>query len=231
MLDLSKIRAIGLDLDDTLWPVWPVIERAELRMQEWLAERAPVAGRMFNDPLVRLELRRQVLSERPDIGHDMSALRQECIRLALDRSKEDTALAGPAFEVFFEARMQVDLFADALPALQFLARRFPIIAVSNGNADVHRVGIGAYFSGSVSAYLSGFAKPDVRIFQAAAKAAGVAAAEVLHIGDDPELDVLGALAADMQTAWINRENKSWEHDLVPHASVPDLGSLCRLLGQ
>jgi FMN phosphatase YigB (HAD superfamily) len=29
MLDLAKIKAITIDLDDTLWPIWPVIERAE----------------------------------------------------------------------------------------------------------------------------------------------------------------------------------------------------------
>ena len=27
-LDLSRIRAITLDLDDTLWPIWPTIARA-----------------------------------------------------------------------------------------------------------------------------------------------------------------------------------------------------------
>ena len=37
MLDLSRIRAITLDLDDTLWPVWPTIHRAEQVLSDWLA--------------------------------------------------------------------------------------------------------------------------------------------------------------------------------------------------
>ena len=37
MLDPGKIKAISIDLDDTLWPIWPVIERAEKALHDWLA--------------------------------------------------------------------------------------------------------------------------------------------------------------------------------------------------
>ena len=40
-LDISRIRAITLDLDDTLWPIWPTIARAEAVLLDWLAEHAP----------------------------------------------------------------------------------------------------------------------------------------------------------------------------------------------
>jgi len=229
MLDLSKIKAIGLDLDDTLWPIWPTITRAEAEMVGWLAQRAPGSSAVFADPALRLRLREQVVQSRPDLAHDMSALRQECIRVALQRSGEDTALARPAFEVFFEERLRVDLFADALPALAFMSARYPIVAVSNGNADVDRIGIGAHFTANVSAHLFGVGKPDARIFHAAARAVGVLAHEVLHVGDDPALDVLGGLNAGMQTVWVNRAGHTWQHDDQPHASVVDLGQLCTLL--
>ena len=230
MLDISKIKAIGLDLDDTLWPIWPTIERAELQLQQWLAQRAPLTAGVFSNPASRQELREHVVRSRPDIGHDMSALRLEIIRLGLERSGEDTDHATPAFEVFFEHRMRVDLFEDALPALEFLAGRFPIVAISNGNADVGRVGIGTHFKASLSAHLFGIAKPDIRIFQAAASAVGVRPDEVLHIGDDAELDVLGGLNAGMQTVWLNRSSQPWVHQPQPHVSVTDLRQLCDLLG-
>ncbi len=230
MLDLSKIRAIGLDLDDTLWPIWPTIQRAERELVSWLSQSAPFAARVFSDPRARLDLREQVLRSRPDLGHDMSAMRRECIRLALERAGEDTALAEPAFQVFLDHRMRVDLFADVLPALGFLASRFPIVAISNGNADVARVGIGAHFTASLSAHMFGVGKPDARIFHAAAEAAGVRSEEVLHVGDDPTLDVLGGLQAGMQTVWVNRSDLEWKHEARPHASVSDLRQLCVLLG-
>ena len=230
MLDVSKIRAIGLDLDDTLWPIWPTIERAEAELTQWLTPRASATVALLSDPATRLHLREEVLRSRPDLRHNLSAVRREFIRLALERAGEDSRLADPAFEVFFESRMRVDLFADTLPALEFLASRFPVVAISNGNADVARVGIGAHFKASMGAHQCGFAKPDTRIFHAAAAALGVPASQMLHVGDDPELDVLGGLDAGMQTVWVNRTDRSWEHVSRPHASVNDLRELCVLMG-
>jgi putative hydrolase of the HAD superfamily len=74
-------------------------------------------------------------------------------------------------------------------------------------------------------------KPDERIFHASARAAGVAAHQVLHIGDDAHLDGVGALNAGMQLAWVNREGHTWPHaPLVPHITVSDLRHLCVALG-
>jgi FMN hydrolase / 5-amino-6-(5-phospho-D-ribitylamino)uracil phosphatase len=229
MMEISKIRAISLDLDDTLWPVWPTIDRAEIALSDWLAARAPATATLFTDRQARLQLREEVLRRQPGIGHDLSTLRRESIRLGLQQSGEDSSLAEPAFEVFFDARQRVDLFEDARPALAFLAARFPLVALSNGNADVGRVGIGEYFAASVSAQAFGVAKPDPRIFHAAAEAVGVRADAVLHIGDDGALDVLGALDAGMQTVWVNRTAHDWTHPRAPHLTVTELGALCQQL--
>ncbi|MBI2748432.1 MAG: HAD-IA family hydrolase [Burkholderiales bacterium] len=229
MLDIARIKAITLDLDDTLWPIWPTIHRAEQTLAAWLAERAPGAAAVFADPLARKDVRAHVEQTRPDIAHDLSALRRESIRAALHRAQEDTSLAEPAFEVFFAERMRVELFEDALPALAALAARFPIVAVSNGNAHVGRVGLGQFFVGAVSASEYGVAKPDARIFHAAASQAGVASANVLHVGDDAALDVLGALGAGMQTVWVNRAQHVWSHAEQPHHTVQYLAELVALL--
>jgi HAD superfamily hydrolase (TIGR01549 family) len=229
MLDISKIRAITLDLDDTLWPIWPAIERAEKTLACWLEQQAPGAAAVFADPHARLAVREQVARTRPEIGHDLSALRRESIRLALHQAGEETDLAEPAFEIFFAERMRLDLYDDALPALVALAGRYPLVAVSNGNADVGRVGLGAFFTAALSAREFGVGKPDPRIFHAAASAAGVAANEVLHVGDDASLDVLGALGAGMQTVWVNRVDHLWSHAEQPHATVTNLTELCDLL--
>ena len=229
MLDRTKVRAISLDLDDTLWPIWPTIARAETSLQDWLSARAPATAALMTDPAVRHALREQAQLLHPAIGHQLSALRTEMIRLALARCAEDLALAEPAYEVFFEARLQVDLFDDALPALTALAARYPLVALSNGNADVNRMGLGHFFSASLSAERLGFGKPDARIFEAAALAVGVQAHEVLHIGDDAALDVLGALASGMQTVWVNREDHLWTHEARPHETVTRLDELPPLL--
>jgi putative hydrolase of the HAD superfamily len=75
----------------------------------------------------------------------------------------------------------------------------------------------------------GVGKPDARIFHAAASSVGVAADEVLHIGDDAALDVIGGLGAGMQTVWLNREQHDWTHEAQPHLTVSTLTHLCDLL--
>lgn len=229
-LEPTRIRAITIDLDDTLWPIWPTIERAEAVLQDWLKANAPLTAALCRDSKVLRDVRLQLNAERPDLAHDMSSLRREAIRRVLLLGGEDPALAEPAFEVFFAERQRVDLFEDAVPALEFLSARFPVVALSNGNADVHRVGIGAHFRAAISARAFGVGKPDVRIFHAAAQAAGVDATQVLHIGDDAHLDGVGALNAGMQLAWVNRSGQTWEHaPLQPHITVSELQALCAAL--
>lgn len=223
----GQIRAICLDLDDTLWPVWPVIARAEQSLLEWLQAHAPATAQALGNAAAVRAWRQQINQLRPDLHHDLSALRRESIRLALQSSGDDAQLAEPAFEVFFAARQRVDLYPDALPALQFFAQRWPVVALSNGNADVHVVGIGQYFQAALSATRSGMAKPDVRFFHAAAQALDVAPEHVLHIGDDAALDAVGAMEAGMQAVWLNREALDWPHSgPKPPFTVSSLSQLC-----
>ena len=229
MLELGKIKAITLDLDDTLWPIWPTIERAEHVLRGWLTERAPMAAALFADPAALRDIRDHVADQRPEIKHDMSAVRRESIRLALYRAGEDPLLADDAFEAFFAARQQVELFEDARPALEFMAARYPVVSLSNGNADLQRIGIAQYFRAAVSARDFGIGKPDPRIFVAAAGAADVRPEQVLHVGDDATLDVVGALNAGMQAVWLNRGDHQWPHEQQPDVTVKDLRQLCDLL--
>jgi len=69
---------------------------------------------------------------------------------------------------------------------------------------------------------AGVAKPDARIFRAAAALVGVAPEHVLHVGDDVHHDVLGALRAGMQAAWVDRAGREWHAALAapPHGPTP-----------
>ncbi|MBE7940061.1 MULTISPECIES: HAD family hydrolase [Ramlibacter] len=231
MLDPTRIKAISLDLDDTLWPIWPTIERAEKVLHDWLAEHAPMAAALFSSPAALREIREHMASRRPDLRNDLSALRRESIRLALLRAGEDPLLAEAAFEAFFAERQRVELYEDALPALEFLSRRWPLVSVSNGNADLARVGLSAFFGASLSAREFGVGKPDPRIFHAAAGAAQAQAHEVLHVGDDATLDALGAVQAGMQAVWLNRGGHPWPHEGEAPPQVASLTQLCEWLGQ
>jgi len=230
-LDLARVRAITLDLDDTLWPIWPTIARAEAVLQAWLAEHAPATAVLCSQSDVVRSTRQRMGHERPDLAHDLSALRRETVRTLLQQAGDDPLLAEPAFEVFFAERQRVQLFDDALPALAWLSARFPVVALSNGNADLQRVGIAEHFHAAIGAREFGVGKPDPRIFHAAADAAGVPADAVLHIGDDIHLDAVGALEAGMQAAWVNRDARAWPHERWrPQVILSDLLALRVILG-
>ena len=229
-LDISRISAITLDLDDTLWPIWPTIERAERVLHEWLLREAPKTASLLLTPGVLRELREATAKERSDLAHDLSALRRESIRAALRRAGEDPALADPAFDAFFEERQRVTLYDDALPALKWLSERYPLVAVSNGNADLHKTGVGRWFRTAFNARAFGSGKPHAPIFRAAAASVGLLPKDVLHVGDDAALDVVGALNAGMQAAWLVRDERPWEHGARPQLIVPNLHALCIALG-
>jgi putative hydrolase of the HAD superfamily len=227
--DLGRIRAITLDLDDTLWPNGPTIERAERVLADWLLEHAPGTAARFDLESTRA-LREEVARLFPERAHDLSAMRRETIRRMLATSGEAESLAEPAFQAFFAARQRVAFFDDVLPALRRLASRWPLLALSNGNADLQRIGLGDWFVGAVNAQQVGIGKPHARIFHAAAARLGLEPAVLLHVGDHPLLDAQAALDAGLHAAWVVRD------DPVDPASAPrcwrgpDLLALADALG-
>jgi FMN hydrolase / 5-amino-6-(5-phospho-D-ribitylamino)uracil phosphatase len=226
-----QIAALTIDLDDTLWPVWPAIQRAEQQLHAWLVDHAPRMAQTHDVQGLRT-LRDQVAQERPEWGHDFTAVRLESLRRGLAQHGYDTDLAEPAFEVFYAARHNVNFYADVEPALARLSRRFPLLALSNGNARLDRVGLEGFFVGTVSAKEVGVAKPNARIFQHACNVLKLPASQVLHVGDDLDLDVAGAVASGLQAVWICRGDTAHAHRapaLGTH-TVADLLALADLLG-
>lgn len=226
---LRHIRAITLDLDDTLWDVAPVIERAEARLWRWLGEHYPRIADTFDESAL-LEVRREVMVEYRHKHHDFRFLRKKSLARIAIRSGYSDALVEDAFAVFDRARNEVELFPDVLPHLERLAARFPLIAVTNGNANLETIGIGRHFHAVVAAAEVGTAKPAARIFEVARERSGVPASDILHVGDHPETDVSGARNAGFCTAWINRFGEPWpDHLDAPDAEIRTIAELCDLL--
>ena len=68
------IKCITFDLDDTLWKIEPVINRAEIFFQKWLDSNYPIVSEKFNIELLR-KLMRQTSLENPEINHDLTKIR------------------------------------------------------------------------------------------------------------------------------------------------------------
>lgn len=211
------VRAVTLDLDDTLWPFAPIGVRIERVLDDWLRTHAPETARRFPAAALRA-LRERLGGEHPHLAHDMGAMRRMTLERAFADSGGDAALVDTAYDVFFAARNEVECYPDSLDALARIAARVPVAAVTNGNADLQRIGLDHHFRFSLGPGEHGTAKPDASIFLAACTRLGCAPGEVLHVGDHIEMDVAGAMRAGLRSCWINRESRTWEHPTV----TPDL---------
>jgi 2-haloalkanoic acid dehalogenase type II len=226
---LQRIRAITLDLDDTLWAIGPVIMRAEEKLWSWLSEHFPMITETYT-PEEAYALREQVMQKHWDQSHDFRFLRKTVLEHMAVSVGYSGDLVEDAFAVFDRARNDVELFSDVLPTLQALGEYFSLIAVTNGNANLERIGIRHLFDDVVTAVDVGAAKPARPIFAEAVARAGVSAGEALHVGDHPEIDIVGAQQAGLRTAWINRNGASWPLDTArPDAIVSTISELVAVL--
>lgn len=226
----APIRAICFDLDGTFWDVWPIIRRAEQAMYDFLSERYPRVVAETTIEAMRAA-RERVALEHPQMQHDFSFLRKQSLRDHARLAGYQEELAEEAFEVFIRARNQVDLFDDVLPGLELLCKRYRLSTASNGNADLAKIGIAHWFERSLSAREVGALKPDPVIFRQIVAGTDLAMSEVLYVGDDPALDVVGARSAGMRTAWINRNADPWPEAFVPaDFVVTTLTGLAECLG-
>jgi putative hydrolase of the HAD superfamily len=223
--NVKEIRTITVDLDDTLWEIYPVIRRAEQRLRDWLEQHYPRITEMFALEDIA-EVRARVLEMHADMSHDLTFVRRTLLMEMATAAGYTNFLVDDAFAVFEEARNDVEVFPEVRPALRALRERYTLIAVTNGNANLHKIGIADLFDDHVNAAGVGAAKPDRPIFDAAVQAGGASAAETLHVGDHPLYDVHGAREAGLRTVWVNRNDASWPHEFAaPDIEVRHVGEL------
>ncbi len=222
---MRAVRAITIDLDDTLWEIHPVIRRADRELRDWLDANYPEVTRRFSAEDAR-HMRQAVAEEHADRAYDLTFLRRTALERMGKAAGYGVGLVDPAMEVFDAARNRVELFPEVRPALRALREEFRLVAVTNGNANLERIGIEDLFDDFVSARIAGAAKPARQIFEVAVRAGGARAHETLHVGDHPEYDVAGARDAGLRTAWVNRNGSAWPGELpAPDTEVAHIGEL------
>ena len=223
-----EIHAISLDLDDTLWPIGPVIQRVEQSVDVWLRSNCPEVAAAWPVESLR-RLRDQVADEHPELSHDFGAQRRLTLRRVFEPFNMGEDWVERTYQVYVRVRNEVECYADTTSALAAMAARVPLISISNGTADLALIGLHEHFRFSVSAGEIGVAKPDPGIFLHACERLGVAPENVLHVGDDPLTDVAGAHAAGMRSAWLNRHGSAWTHEASPDLVIGDLNALAEWL--
>lgn len=204
------IRVIAFDLDDTLWDIRPVMIAAEKHLHQFLVSRVP---HLQYDRDTVSEIRAQVIESDPAVAHQLTELRRRVIEQALIKSRLAAEEAGElsvhAMEEFLVARNTIEFFDGVLDVLSDLANSYTLGALTNGNADIRRLGLDAYFEFAFSAEDVGAPKPAHNLFRHAMAHNDIDPHQMVYVGDNPILDVDAANAAGLHTVWVN--NRDWEH--------------------
>jgi HAD superfamily hydrolase (TIGR01509 family) len=233
---MTGLRLITFDLDNTLWPVEEVIRRAEKQCGLWIADEHPEAAAVLTTEGTRAFLK-ELVSENPRYLDNLTALRIDAMTRGFQAAgypkREAQQAARAAFDVFHEARNEVVFFPGALEILEKLAGSYELGALSNGNADLERIGIGDLFSFHHSAESVGRRKPAPDMFEAALRSAGAAPERALHVGDHPREDVAAARDHGWHAVWANLIDLDWPDDLAEHPhrihNLHELNDLVTLL--
>ena len=190
--------------------------------------RAPdIAATHSHDALVAH--RRAHYASIPEMRHDLTRARILWLESLLGEWGYRAELAATGFREFWTHRNAVTLFDHVTLVLGTLGERHAIGAITNGNADVHHIGIGHHFDFVVTPAEAGAAKPDAAIFECALDAAGASPENVVHVGDDPLRDVAGAAASGMRTVWMNPEGMPWPGERRPDAEIRSLDTLISVI--
>ncbi|MBF8778502.1 HAD family hydrolase [Pseudomonas fulva] len=228
-----SIKLITFDLDDTLWDTAPVIASAEVVLRDWLQANAPNLGGVPVEHLYAI--RERLVQAEPGLKHRISALRRRVLFQALAEAgyseKHAQALANEGFEVFLHARHQVEVFPEVQPVLEILRHRYMLGVITNGNADVHRLGLSDYFRFALCAEDLGIGKPDPAPFREALQRGQVPASAAVHVGDHPGDDIAGAQRAGLRAVWFNPQGKAWQGEQAPDAEIQRLSQLPEVIAR
>jgi len=209
----TRLKVITFDLDDTLWPARPVLEQAERETYIWFSNHAACITDRFS-PAAMLQFRIELMRNNNSLRHRISDLRKHCYQqLALAsgyNNQQATAIAERAFQVFIDWRQRVTCFAGVDTTLAALSNSYLLGAVTNGNANLEKIGVGKYFDFCISAEALNASKPDPLVFATVLQhaqeksASAVEPQQVVHVGDDLQADVVGAAQAGFNTVWLRQ---------------------------
>ena len=207
------IKAVFFDLYHTLVTYDPPQEELEATaLKELGLEVQPAALRgpiIAADEFIYNEIARRPLSHRS---------REE--KLALYMQYQETVLREAAVPYdaklvmgllgkMQQTQMNLVLFDDVAPTLTELKKRGLILGlISNIEQDIdetlNRLGLPSWLEIVVTSQDAGANKPQPEIFLEALKRAGVQPAEALYIGDQYQVDVVGASGAGMKGILLDR---------------------------
>ena len=215
---MPEIKLITFDLDDTFWDIKSTIINAEINSRKWIEDRIKkkIEWGTFDD---FLEIRHEMIKENPSLDYDLGLLRKKMISYHTQKyfknQKDLDEFIEEAYMFFLEERHKVEFFDDVIPVLEKLSLNYKLGVLTNGNADIKKLGIDHMFDFSVSSVDVKSNKPDQGHFIRAKELSQINFHNTLHVGDHPVNDVYGARELGINVMWFNLNNSVWDIDENP----------------
>ena len=222
------ISCITYDLDDTLWAIHPIIARAERVFHQWMELHMPAIADQFTAEALSSH-RHEFFLKFPELHHDLTQLRINWLHHLNHSHGYPAEKIEEGFNVFWKERNTVELFDHAETVLDYTKKNFTVGAITNGNADLKQIGISQHFDFYLSSAQVGKSKPHPRIFQAAIDQAKCAPEQIIHVGDDLQIDVAGAATMGMKTIWVNTHKKPRLGPHHPDVEIHRIGDLVKAI--
>ena len=206
LVDLSKIKVLSFDLDNTLYDCQSVIDAAEIWFSQYLCKEFGLGGQYQSYEFWK-RVKDECLVDDPKLVDDVTMLRAVSLVKAFEYLK--MPLQGGITEalklvdIFIHKRSQGKVSKEVFDLLDKLYQKYPLISVSNGNLDTNEINITSYFKYDIRPNMHSLRrKPFEDMFKEACQKMKVQPDEVLHIGDDPLTDVYGAVQARCKCVWL-----------------------------
>jgi len=236
---LTPFKAISFDLDDTLYSNHPVMQTTAREMEAYFKKELPTLLESSNDIKTVYDInfwspyKQKVLNVKPDLIHDVTVLRVESYTLGLIELGITEVLAhktaAKAAAHFDYHRSNFTVPENIHTLLSALAKKYPLIAISNGNVNTQSINIEQYFSATYHAGGQYKQKPATDMFTRALEHLNINANELLHVGDCGKADILGGKIAGCQTAWVSSFNIGKPLSVLPTIELSDVVELHKLL--
>lgn len=216
---MKKVNAISFDADGTLFGTFTnskcgfetfFLEAARSHgVNATLETLAPILSETQKAILARREAGfKPFVSEESNREHWLWLYQRVFTALSLPNPH---LLASEYIERYESCEFS-SLYPDTIPCLKALAaKKIPMIIISNFSDVLQKFltkfEIVSYFKKIIVSGHTGFEKPDPEIFELGAKALGLPAHEILHIGNDLDEDYNAAINAGFQALLLDRESR------------------------
>lgn len=202
---LRPFKAISFDLDDTLYDNHPIIKNAVEQSFSLLNQHFPKTKNWTMADWQ--QAKKVVLAQTPALQHDTGEARYALLHYGLMQhgysEKEATQGAQQTMDCFRHHRSDFSLSQETLALLNQLKQHYPLVGITNGNVDASRIGLDNVFDFVLHPGHGLKMKPYADMFHLACERLGIQHHELLHIGDHPVSDVMGAKMIGAQAVWLN----------------------------